>query len=318
MFDWGRYILIEDTKKQTFFVFDSAMNFVRTLGKRGRGPGEFTSCGNVLTTTDSLYVWDRTARRITVYDTAFTPIRSFNSPPEIIPTLSLLSSNSRIIKINGQLFLSWLNLEGKKQTVRDNGYRQRNKSICVLDSNFQFRASIYPWDEAYFAEEHQRYMGSVGMVSIAESGNSFFAQQHGTWHIAHIDGKGTIQKIFGCQPKFYRSPPNDKNAPPPTEANPEKHYAFMSNLTVFYDIAFDKKTDILYSYYSTQKLASWKTGNVLANDEHYLQAYNKSYECILDVQIPGILKLLRDGKIYVLTKDNVDGFTLIIYQLQKK
>lgn len=53
---------------QRIFVLDGQGRLVRQLGRMGGGPGEFQSIGNVqLLTDDSLFVYDGTAQRATVY-----------------------------------------------------------------------------------------------------------------------------------------------------------------------------------------------------------------------------------------------------------
>ena len=60
-------ILVVDGQAREFRFFDSAGELLRTTGRTGEGPGEFRSLSAVaVTALDSIRIWDRRNRRITV------------------------------------------------------------------------------------------------------------------------------------------------------------------------------------------------------------------------------------------------------------
>ncbi|MEX2402706.1 MAG: 6-bladed beta-propeller, partial [Balneolales bacterium] len=72
-------LVIQDGRTQTLFWFDSDGNFIRTIGREGRGPGEFTDIRHVLIAPgDTLHVFDRNNARHQIFairDENWTQVR---------------------------------------------------------------------------------------------------------------------------------------------------------------------------------------------------------------------------------------------------
>ncbi len=72
---WGR-IFVLDNQAQEVRIFDSAGNFVRTIGGKGEGPGEFVSAGSVdLSGNGEIWVMGMSLGRVSVFDTTGTYLR---------------------------------------------------------------------------------------------------------------------------------------------------------------------------------------------------------------------------------------------------
>lgn len=67
-------VLSWDDKK--ILLFDSAGRLVRSIGRQGAGPGEFTSPSALGRIGDTLWVWDRTLARITLISARGTLVRT--------------------------------------------------------------------------------------------------------------------------------------------------------------------------------------------------------------------------------------------------
>lgn len=61
-------IVVADAIAAELRVFDAAGRFVRTIGRQGEGPGEFRNLGAVWQYHDSIAAWDRSLRRLTLFD----------------------------------------------------------------------------------------------------------------------------------------------------------------------------------------------------------------------------------------------------------
>jgi len=67
--DQNGNIYITDMQDQSIKVFDQSGEFIRTIGKKGEGPGEFTFIGGMTFLPDGrLMVMDSEARRISLFD----------------------------------------------------------------------------------------------------------------------------------------------------------------------------------------------------------------------------------------------------------
>jgi hypothetical protein len=76
-------------------LFDKAGNYYQTVGRRGPGPGEYEAAHLILAgSADSLFVFDRSARTVTVYDAIRRYARSFRSE---VPAMSAAFVRSGLV-----------------------------------------------------------------------------------------------------------------------------------------------------------------------------------------------------------------------------
>lgn len=64
--DSGR-VFIPDRQQNTIHVFDSDGSYFKSMGREGKGPGEFLIIGSISTSQDQLYVSDSKLRKINVF-----------------------------------------------------------------------------------------------------------------------------------------------------------------------------------------------------------------------------------------------------------
>lgn len=62
-----KYLYIADRISKKIFMFDWNGNYLRTIGKIGRGPGEYVDLGGLCIIQDSLYVHDRIQSKLITY-----------------------------------------------------------------------------------------------------------------------------------------------------------------------------------------------------------------------------------------------------------
>jgi hypothetical protein len=114
----GRY-LVSDLQRSTIAVFDSAGNFLRVIGRRGRGPGEFRLIDRILVTPgDTLRVYDLVLRRESVLSPEYQYIRSRQLPLPIgavalLPGQTLLMNSIARTRQHAGLPLHLIDAEGK-------------------------------------------------------------------------------------------------------------------------------------------------------------------------------------------------------------
>jgi hypothetical protein len=78
----GRYFAVEQ-QMETILVYDARGMFLRSLGRTGAGPGEFTQHGATRVRVgkgDSVYVVDAIARRLSVFDSSLKFVRQVRIP----------------------------------------------------------------------------------------------------------------------------------------------------------------------------------------------------------------------------------------------
>ncbi|MEO5825686.1 MAG: hypothetical protein ABIR59_07355 [Gemmatimonadales bacterium] len=77
----GGSTAIADGAEGAIKVIDAGGTLIRTIGRRGEGPGEFGSLEWIeQCLPDTLFVWDRVLHRVTVFDSSGRTIRQFTPP----------------------------------------------------------------------------------------------------------------------------------------------------------------------------------------------------------------------------------------------
>ena len=71
-------ICISDEISQVIFLFDSSGKYLKSIGKKGAGPGEYSSLGDFVLIGDSIYVQDMFVDKIIVYSIKTEGFREFH------------------------------------------------------------------------------------------------------------------------------------------------------------------------------------------------------------------------------------------------
>jgi hypothetical protein len=97
-------VLVADDQSHDVRVFDARGRYVGTLGRQGRGPGEFQSPWQVAADAqDSIWVWDSGLARISVFSPSLRFARSFQIPPEwVVNSLRFLPDGRVLLAAYGR------------------------------------------------------------------------------------------------------------------------------------------------------------------------------------------------------------------------
>jgi hypothetical protein len=96
--DGAGRILVADDQSHHVVVFGRDGRYVGTLGRRGRGPGEFESPWRVATdANDSIFVWDVAQARISVFGRDLAFRRGFAVPPHWVVTSIRFLPDGRLL-----------------------------------------------------------------------------------------------------------------------------------------------------------------------------------------------------------------------------
>lgn len=124
-------ILIADGGNHRIDVFNAAGKKVRTLGRQGRGPGEFSRPSWLGVRGDTLLVWDMVQARLTRFDTAGTligtdpPVTDLGSFPRVagqrddgsLLAVASTSAGWRAGAHRDSLLIVWMRPDGGRDTV---------------------------------------------------------------------------------------------------------------------------------------------------------------------------------------------------------
>jgi hypothetical protein len=307
---WKQYILVEDTRALKVWVFDKKLKYITTVGKKGRGPGEFTSSCILTPHGDSLCILDKRLRMIHLYDTNFRYIAQKQLPLEIALHEPPLRFNNHYIV--GGLYL------GKQKSIEFNQkYTDNNHSLFVIDSTMQITKNIFPWDEQYSNQTHQSFNTSASDVNLSPGlNNTFFAQQKGVYAIAQYDSTMKLVKYFGYKPKELRPPALDEEMKKLNDNRNRSNILFQS--TFFHVLRYESVSNTLITYSLTATEESMEKHDFTLA-KLGLQVYDATtYDCLFDGRAPGRLLYAEQGRAYFLTEDNAQKFTITAYTLKKK
>ena len=81
-------IFISDRTNQTIFIFDTTGKFIKNIGKKGNGPGEYAYLGDFFLIGDSIFIQDTYRKKYIIYDinkSSFSEIPYQTQHHETIP-----------------------------------------------------------------------------------------------------------------------------------------------------------------------------------------------------------------------------------------
>jgi hypothetical protein len=309
---WKQYILVEDARSMRLWVFDRQLKLVTIVGKRGRAPGEYSHSCIPIVKGDSLLLFDSRLRKVNVYDTAFQRLGEYTLPFKIAP------NNIPFHYFNQHYILSGLYLGKAKSVEITKKYIHNNKSAYVLDSNFHYKTDIFPWDKLYENEQHSSFNSIASEVNFTNgSKNDFYAHQAGDYKIAHFDSSFQILKIFGLKSSNAKEPPLDEEIIKKTDNHARASVLFAQS-SLYMATKYDTINNLVLSYFTTATEESFFKRDPISA-KHFLQMYDAAtYDCVFDGMLPGILLFIENGRMYVLTQDNVKQFTISIFKIQQK
>ena len=139
----GGHILVAERRDTTVRVFSPAGQLVRSIGRRGQGPGEFERIGGIGSIGDTIWAGDPTLRRLTYFDLAGNVLGTtrVDSAPVIMPGVATQSrfvwSPPRLLYPDGRALISPLTTTGPADTLGNvnlNPIWRTTRSGRVLDT----------------------------------------------------------------------------------------------------------------------------------------------------------------------------------------
>jgi len=289
---WRNHILISDYSKGWVVVFDTLLNFVRSVGKKGGGPGEFTQCPTMLPLKEYIWMFDGSAARASCFDTNFTYLRSLKLPA----AYTMMGSPLRID--DGYLFPGFRQYE----TI-DVSDVAKTHPLVILDSSFANPREVGVWDPDFLNPDVAMvtYTRQHRALEVASDGKGgAFVLQGPSYHIHHLNGTGDELESFGARPHWYKDPPEiDLHKEQSSVESVAQYYGQTTVLDGIWSDSVNRRILVGYINFHSD---IYLQRSSLAGD-HFMQVYDARGDCVFDGPIPGRLVFLRGDKIYVLTDE---------------
>lgn len=282
--------------------------FLNTVGRKGRGPGQFVDLP-VIVPNDNVRLIDTNTRSLYEFDDDFTLRNSHSLPAELYLNIFWppLAFNEHII-VTGN---------GVRYPINDDRYFTHYKSLFLLDDEYNLIDNFYDWNDIYFERSYDAYTKTRSGVNLTKGpDNTFYANQKATHIIDQFDSGFNIIHSFGLKPRYYRTPPENVSFDE-IQRSLEHFIEYNIETTNIENIHFDEKKNHVYLSYTNSTKESmtrrdWTLG------QQYLQVYDENYDCIFGDRIPGIFSFADNGNIYIRTAETPDYFSLSIFRLKER
>lgn len=304
---WKDYFIFTDTKQKKVFIFDKDFNLIKSLGRIGRGPGEYENSPQIILGADSLILFDPQQKLLNYYDENFNLVEVKKIDSKFI------YQYAPALEIEGRFVFS---ISFPEEITNPEYYKNYN-SLIWLDNKLKYVDNFFKWDQIYLDVSTFSYAcHNFGVLMVATESNNFFALQKASDIIYKFNSALTVDTLFGTKPKYFRQPP-EGITPKEIQKSFDTAIKYFAQITTKGKIDYDNSNHLLMvEYRNTIKENYVKLNSFLGG--RYLQIYNKDFNLIYDDVINGIFLFPYNGKIYLLEEEATDYFLIKIYELTEK
>lgn len=167
-------IFVSDKKENDIKVFDRKGCFLRIIGRKGRGPGEFEAISSLFFMSGDLAVFDGTSRRITLFSPQGEYLRSIST--------AALEIDEIQIDAKGDLYVQISYLTGQKQI-----YEIRRLDKDLNDNGLVVITSI-PYKETL------SYFKASPSFWVTPDGRVLFGFPYKTYEFSLHGNDGSVEK----------------------------------------------------------------------------------------------------------------------------
>lgn len=293
-------IYIIDRQDQVIKVFSSDGEFIRTIGSKGRGPGEFQMIGNLAITKDGkLLVTDGTARRTSFFDSSGKFLKSFR--------LLANYGGCYLIKSSSYLTLEFFSSDDRQFW-----------SLYVVELNFEGK-EIRTYGKFTMAQPKITRQGNLThYISVPFSPESIFVGDQDRDYLYHCLNNKYIIKVYNTSGKLFRKIDRPYK-PVPFTSKDEKEYreSLERNPSALYrklaaDVELPKVKNVVAKMHVDDEGNLWiRTNEIREEDDKILTAYdifNSEGLYYAKVWTPVLPLLFKKGKMYSMETNSDTGY----------
>ena len=303
---WNSKILVTDFYENKIWIFSKQLDLIKVIGGKGKGPGEFSYRPNILPDGKILWLIDGSRKEISKYDSNFQFLQKYKMDEKVIyqPYAPITLEDKFVFSV---LY---------PYSIAEDEYFKKYKSLVALDKKFTILKNFFEWDEIYFDDKYDAYTKENAKTFLSKKNDEyFFAQQRASFNISVFDKNLIIKNRFGVKPKYFKEPPKNLKFKD-TQSSLEANARFIGSTTKFGGLQYDSTTHYLFVYY-VNLYEDFYVKRSLLWGKHFMQVYDKNYDCIFDGPIPGKLAFADDGKIYILTEERPEYIKFKVFRLIK-
>lgn len=290
-------IYIADYISQDIKCYDKNLKFVKNLGRKGQGPGEFLESVNLTKHNDTL---------ITAQSHSYNQIYYYFQNQLVKNEKT--NYNFAVVG-DPPLFFDFKNVIA----IRDEKY-----NIVILDKTNNENILTSQKDLEIKKESKNNYVITYGVNLSQGIGESFFVQQIGENYFEQYNLRGELLKKYVYQPKYKKGKTNFTEE----EVNLEKDYVkrykkYWTHITLNYKMFYDKKNKLVCLAYMNFPKEKVDYFNMLLNNDNYIMTFNEDGICVFDEEVAGYFYDIEEGYIYTCIEESQERIVLLKYKLKE-
>lgn len=287
----GDRFYITDYSSMRIHFYDHNFSFLKSIGRNGRGPGEF-NYPMMFRNSQEILIMDISNHRITKFDNKFNYVEEYDLPKGY----SYLYAEPIIINKN-YIFSA----EYPSDVTRDSYYKDFKSLIC-FNENFDYVCGAMEWTNVY-SDPETKGAARCGTNTYTTLGpdNTFFSVQQSHWAISKISPDYSTQINFGKKPKYFR--PLVKNI---DFHQVQQSYDAIINMgsqeSHVKNIYYDNESGYLVLSYNNPSKKAYSNQDPDFIDK-YIIVYDNNLNCILETKVSGVFLFVKNGELFFLEEE---------------
>ena len=284
--DEGERIYILDSKESHIKVFNKMGEYIKTIGKKGQGPGEMRRPTSLqVTSQNEIVVNDSAARKLHFFTLDGNFLRAVSQ------TKMIFFSNPKVDN-EGNIIASYMIMDQEVTYV----LKKFNPQLEKIFTIFSTEVLKYPYINPFFPQCYWE---------ITKENNVIwgFADKY-ELHIINSEGKLIKKIIKEYDPIKITEEEKDnlikerfggyEGMPPETKLSWKKYH------NAFIYLSIDDKERIFVRTYE----------KVSERDEYYYDVFDSEGKCIAKIPLKAIPRILKNNKLYTIEEDE-EGYQVV-------
>lgn len=304
-FKCNGYYMFPDGIDNSVHIFDKEYNYLKKIGGKGNGPGEFQYPPVIISSHNSIELVNISNKKIYKYDEEFYFKSEYSLPSDLQYIFF-----SPIKLLDNYIFSCVF----PSSMARDEYYSDYN-SLVRFNKYFEAEENFYEYSDVYKNKSSITFAkNNFGNLLTLDNHGNFYSNQIATFFITKFDSNLNEIITFGKKPKYYKIPPNNTSFEK-LQSSYELLINYKAASTSISKIDFDMDSKLFFLLYTNPTIDAY-----LKRDEQlyekYLMIYNEQYNCIYDEKIVGDFLYSDNEEIHFLEKKGVNNFVVKKYKLK--
>lgn len=288
-------IFISDRLLNKVYLFNEKLEYIKTIGQEGKGPGEFADMPFLSNKSNRLTVFEGKNKQLTFYSKRYNFEKEITLPEEYRYGIEVP------VFFKDKIYLSASEHRPPLQEIK--GSLENFTTAIILDENLKEIKRICPLDEIYDKNREYVQPSTITYSLLSIGFNDFIIINQicsNKYHAFNEKGDLISTYKYNLKHSFPLLKYKLKNYFMDIKKAYEEVYTKMTNK---YRIVNDSKNELLLIYYGNLTMDHYYSHS-FEDKDNYLAIINKKGKCIFDERIDGELLGVDNGYVYILTEES--------------